>query len=153
MPEPIVFPSTTSHLSLPLLFAGQAQKEPFINQALSVIDALMFGTVNDSLSVPPIEPPAGSSFRILANATAEWSGHDDEIALWIGNAWEFVPPREGATIFDQTAAIRLRFAGAWETATEPTEPTGGTTVDVEARATIAALIGALRTAGIFENPS
>ena len=74
MANPIAFPSTTNRLSLPLLFAGQAQKEPFINHALSAIDALLTGVIDDSLASPPGSPPEGARYRVLENASGEWQG-------------------------------------------------------------------------------
>ena len=153
MANPIAFPSTTVHLSFPLLFSGQAQKEPFINHAFSAIDALLTGVVNDSLSTPPSNPTEGSRYRIVDNATDELLGHDNDIAFQVGGAWEFVTPQEGMSIFDATARTSYFFAGVWETATEPSLPTGGSVVDSEARAALGILIEALRTAGIFVKPA
>lgn len=129
---------------------GQAQKEPFINHAFSLIDALIQTGVIDSLDTPPGDPVDGASFRVLANASGEWSGRDDDIAIWIGEAWEFIPPAKGMTVFDQMAEVELRFNRGWQSAAEPAAPTGGSTIDTEARAAIESLIEALRTAGVFE---
>jgi len=153
MASPIAFPSTTTRLSLPLLFAGQAQKEPFINHAFSAIDALLTGVVDNSLVSPPSSASEGACYRILENATGEWLGHDDEIAIFIGGAWAFVAPHNGLTIFDKNARTSLYFAESWVSATEPSAPTGGSVIDSEARAALAALIEALKTAGIFVKPA
>ena len=148
MAEPIAFPSTTTNFSLPLLFSGQAQKEFSLNQALTVIDAMMLGTVEQSLASPPSSPGDGSSYRILANPDGEWTGHDDEIALWIGGSWHFVQASDGMAIFDQTASQCFRFLGGWSAAVEPTIPNGGSVVDAEARAALVEIVEALRTYGI-----
>lgn len=151
MANPIEFPSTTPNLSLPLLFLGQSQKEPFINQALSMLDTLAFGIVDNSLASPPSTPDDGSAFRILDNADGEWAGHDGELALWIGGAWSFISPSDGLAVFDQTARTTVSYNSAWETASEPIQPTGGTTVDTEARTAISGILDALRVAGILPN--
>ncbi|WP_298305993.1 DUF2793 domain-containing protein [uncultured Erythrobacter sp.] len=153
MTNPIAFPSKTTHLSLPLLFVGQAQKEPFINQAFSLIDGLVTGIVNDSMATPPADPQEGASFRILEGATGDWAGHDNAIVLRIGGAWEFVTPYNGMTSFDQAAGVRLYFYDAWQKAAEPTLPSGGATIDVEARSAVSELVDALRAAGVFEKPA
>lgn len=149
MANPIAFPSTTARLSLPLLFVGQAQKEPFINHALSRIDALLTGIVDGSLASPPSSPGEGSSYRVLENGTHDWQGHDGEIAMYIGGAWEFAQPHDGLKIFDTAAQTSYFYAGTWVAANEPSLPTGGNVIDSEARAAIAALIEALKTMGIF----
>ena len=59
MSEPFAFPSITPTIGLPLLTAGQAQKEFFVNQAFSLIDALHGRTVVASQSVPPATAPEG----------------------------------------------------------------------------------------------
>lgn len=153
MTNPIVFPSITPNFSLPLLFMGQAQKEPFINQALLVIDSLLDGTIDGSLSAPPNDPITGSTYRVLAGASDDWQSHDNDIAIWVGQSWTFIEPREGLSVFDKTAQIQLRYLTAWESADSPTEPSGGSTVDIQARTAITELISALKTAGIFSNVS
>ena len=40
MSDPIRLDGATARFDLPLLFAGQAQKEVFVNQALAVIELL-----------------------------------------------------------------------------------------------------------------
>jgi hypothetical protein len=129
--------------------AGQAQKEPFINHALTVIDALFQGVVTDSLTSPPLSPVEGASYRVLEGATGDWSTHVDDIAVRVGGTWEFISPQDGMAIFDRSAGNSLRFSGGWQSAIEPDVPTGGGTVDNEARAAISSLIAALRTAGVF----
>lgn len=79
MSEPIIYPSRTDSLGLPLLFAGQAQKEFFINQAMSLVDAVIWHVVEGALDTPPqirltghatgfsMGPPAnGARWRILS---------------------------------------------------------------------------------------
>ncbi|MEE4213306.1 MAG: DUF2793 domain-containing protein [Parvularcula sp.] len=149
MTMPIAFPSTTNRFVLPLLSVGQAQKEVFINQALSIVDTVLQAAVDGSVSAPPAEPAPGSCYRILAGAQAEWTGHDGELALWIGGAWTFVPPSDGMSVFDRASGNVMYFNAGWYAAAEPALPAGGETVDAEARAAILGLISALRTAGIL----
>lgn len=148
MPDAIAFPSSTPALGLPLLIAGQAQKEFFVNQALSVLDAICQHIVVASLAAPPASPAPGAGFRVTAPASGAWQGHDDAIALWIGGDWHFVAPRPGLQIFDAQAGHMLVFKSGWQHATAPTAPSGGNVVDVEVRASLAALIAALGEAGV-----
>lgn len=62
MSEPIVFPSATPALGLPLLVAGQAQKEFFVNQALGLLDALHARAVIASRPAPPAAAAEGEPF-------------------------------------------------------------------------------------------
>jgi hypothetical protein len=74
MAEPIIFPSSTPNAGLPLLFSGQSQKEFFINHAVSIIDALKFGTICDVLSEPPAWAMEGQCYLVGQNASAGWAG-------------------------------------------------------------------------------
>ncbi|MEM6826337.1 MAG: DUF2793 domain-containing protein [Pseudomonadota bacterium] len=151
MSQPITFPSTTPYAGLPLLFSGQSQKEFFLNQALATIDAMLIRSINASLSQPPADAAEGESYRILAGATDDWANQDESIAVRIGGGWHFISPLEGMEVYDRSAGQKLVFKAAWQNATRPEEPTGGSVVDVEARAAIADLMSALETAGLLSD--
>jgi hypothetical protein len=149
MSDPIAFPSLTPVIGLPLLIAGQAQKEFFVNQALCLLDALHPRMVRASQSEPPSAPIDGDSFRVTTPASGDWIGRENHIAVRIGGAWHFINPVEGTRLFDQAAGCFLLFRAAWQHCTAPGAPTGGTVVDVEARAAITALVEALTAAGVL----
>lgn len=149
MSQPTSFPSTTSNFDLPLLFAGQAQKEFFVNQSLSLVDAIIGRSVIASINVPPPSPTEGESYRITAPAEGDWTSHEDDIAILIGSSWNFVRAKEGMTLFDRAAGQLILFRSDWRTASLPSGPQGGTTVDQESRNAIAELTEALRTIGIL----
>ncbi|WP_366146188.1 DUF2793 domain-containing protein [Erythrobacter sp.] len=149
MAQPISYPSTTANTDLPLLFSGQAQKEFVLNQAFAAIDALICGVVEASLDQPPTAPVDGACYRVGANPAGEWADHADHIAARVGGAWHFVNPREGMEFFDQSAGRRIIFRSQWDEANSPPEAQGGTVVDAEARATLAALIDTLEGVGIL----
>lgn len=149
MSDPISFPTTTPAIGLPLLMAGQAQKEFFVNQALCLLDALQARVVAASLSFPPVTVSDGQSFRIAAPAGGSWTGRDDNIAVRIGGDWHFIQPTPGMAVFDQSAGYSLVFRTQWEHAEAPQQPTAGAVIDVEARAAIGALIEALATVGVL----
>ena len=52
-------------------------------------------------------------------------------------------------VLDISTGQLLLFRGGWSAAIAPAEPTGGTTVDTEARTAIVGLIAALADAGIL----
>ena len=53
--------STTPRLALPLLAMAQAQKEVTHNEALILLDALIYATVEDGpIVAPPAEPAEGA---------------------------------------------------------------------------------------------
>lgn len=149
MPDPITFPSSTPALNLPLLIAGQAQKEFFLNQALSLLDALHARAVTGSEAAPPAAAQEGDCYRVIAPATGAWTGQEDHIAVLMGGDWHFIVPGEGLQLFDRAADHMVVFRSQWRRATAPANPTGGTVIDIEARAAVAALMQALSNVGIL----
>lgn len=86
---------------------------------------------------------------MTAPATGAWSGHDDSIAVMVGGDWHFVRPVQGMAVIDRSAGHLLVFRTGWTRAQAPVPPSGGSIVDIEARASIAALLEALHAVGIL----
>ena len=151
MADPITFPSTTTNFEFPLLFSGQAQKEFFLNQSISLIDAMLAATAVQTIGSPPASPTEGECYIVDPTPSGDWAGHQDQIAIRIGGDWHFVPPHDGMSVFDQDAGVTKHYDGGWVAASQVAQPTGGSSVDAEARAAISALLGELRKLGILPN--
>ncbi|WP_374406931.1 DUF2793 domain-containing protein [Pelagerythrobacter sp.] len=152
MTDPISFASATPRLGLPQLFAAQAQKEFIVNESLSRLDMLLHCAVEGEADEPPAAPMAGEAWIIGDSPTGDWAGHAGELAGRQAQAWVFVAPREGVRVFDRAARQIVYWDGGWQRPQATTAPTGGATVDAEARAAIGNLIESLRAAGIFGTP-
>lgn len=153
MSDPITLASSTPALGLPLLFAGQAQKEFFVNEALCLLDALHARAVTASQSAPPVSAADGACYRVTATATGAWSGQEDCLAVLVGGAWHFVAPAEGMVVFDRAAAGLVIFRSQWQPAAVVAAPADGTVIDVQARSALTALIAALQTMGVLAAPT
>lgn len=153
MSDPIAFPAATPALGLPLLIAAQAQKEFFVNDAFSMLDALHARSVTDSQPAPPLAATEGACYRVTAPALGAWSGHEDSLAVLIGGAWRFVTPFEGLMVFDRAADCMVIYRSQWQSAALVPQPAGGTVVDAEARAAVTALITALQVMGVLTLPA
>lgn len=149
MTAPIVFPSATPTIGLPLLIAGQAQKEFFVNQALGILDALHLRSVVASQPAPPAQVNEGDCFRVTAPAAQAWTGREDDIAIRLGGDWHFVTPADGMCLFDRATDHSLFFQTVWQIAPAPAIPATGTVIDVEARTAVTQLIQTLRGIGIL----
>lgn len=149
MPNPIAFSNSTPKIGLPLLSPGQAQKEFFVNQALSVLDSLHPQAVVASQAVPPVEAADGTCFRVTAPAVDAWEGCEDHLALRIGGDWHFITPCVGMRLFDSAADQSLFFRSGWHASASPTMPVNGSVIDIEARAAIAQIVAALSTLGVI----
>jgi hypothetical protein len=132
------------------IFAGQAQKEIFVNEALARIDVLTDGIVESEENSPPTIPVEGSSWLVGDSPVGDWSGMAGKIAGYQSGQWLFVDPRDGLRITNRaTGQIMRRLGGNWQIPVAPSAPSGGTTIDLEARALLEGLIAELRVAGIF----
>jgi len=149
MTDPTNFTSTTRNYSLPYLFAGQAQKEFFVNQAHMLLDTLVHTTIIGRSAVAPTSPNDGDTWLVAASPSGDWADYEGQIAIFVGAEWSYIQPRFGMTAFDQQTGQTLLFDSSWQSADTPAQPQSGSTIDVEARQTIAEIISELRNLGIF----
>ena len=149
MPDPITFDSTSPRFALPLLFAGQAQKEAFVNEAHARADALLHCAIEGEAAAPPVTPVEGTNWLVAASPTGAWAGQAGKIACRQAGNWLFVDPRDGMVLLNRANGQQRRYFASWLAPTVPAAPIGGSTIDAEARTAIAALVAALRTAGVF----
>ncbi|MBX3593720.1 DUF2793 domain-containing protein [Sphingomonas sp.] len=162
--------SDSPRFALPLLNAGQAQKEVSHNEAIVLIDAMLApSAIAAGINVPPDTPEPGQCWIVGTAPTGAWAGWAEALAMWTDGGWRFVSPRLGLRITmegnglvaaygdagwsigvlagsalriggDQVVGARLSAIAA---------PAGGSTVDVEARAAIDSILFALRTHGLI----
>ncbi len=150
MSDPITFAPTTPRFALPLLYAGQAQKEIFVNESLSIADALLHCAVESETPTPPAAPGDGQAWLVATGATGIWTGKGGMLACRQGGQWIYFVPQEGMRVVNKTSAQDMRrIGGAWRAPAAQAIPTGGGTIDAEARSAITGLIQKLRDAGIF----
>ena len=149
MSDPVIFDSTSPRFALPLLFAGQAQREVFVNEALSRLDALLHCAIEGTANSPPPTPANGTAWRIGSTPTGEWVGHADQIACHQAGQWLFVEPQDGMRVQDRSSGTQLWFNSGWQTASSVAAPSGGSVVDAQARASLADLIAAMQNAGLL----
>lgn len=149
MTDPIAFDNTSPRFGLPLLFAGQAQKEIFVNEAHALTDALLCCTVEGTAAAPPASPVEGTAWLVGPSPTGDWAGQSGSIACRQSGNWLFVTPRDGLRITNRVTGQDSRFFGTWRSATRPTAITGGAVVDTQARAQLQNLINAMELIGIF----
>ena len=161
----------TARWALPLLAPGQAQKEMAHNEALTLLDLAVGGAVIDvGTNTPPAAPQQGQCWIVGAAPEGEWLGHAHALAGWTLGGWRFLAPREGMRLWARLDQGYALFTGAeWRLGelhgkvfvegvqvvgsqvSNLAEPTGGETVDGEARAAIVAVLEALRHHGLIGN--
>ena len=161
---------TTDRFALPLLIAGQAQKEMFHNEALAALDiAVQASVVATGLDTPPAAPAAGQCWIVGAAPGGVWAGQAHALAGWTQGGWRFVVPTPGMAVWDAGGAQVVRFvAGQWiggvvsgarveiggvqvvgARRAAIAAPVAGTIVDAEARGAIAAILATLAGHGLI----
>lgn len=149
----LAFDSQTSRFQLPLLFAGQAQKELFVNEIACRIDCLLHPVIEGTSSNPPADANDGQAWIVGQSAEGLWAGKDHSLACRQSGNWHFFRPVPGMRAFDKIAGRELVFQGSWIALDTPELPSGGTTVDVQARVAIEEIVDSLRSYGIFSPSS
>ena len=160
----------TARLGLVQLDAAQIDKSTTHNEALAAIDILISAAVDGVLvNTPPASPGLGDCYIVGPAPTGIWAGQALAIAGYTAGGWRFVAATEGLRAMDKASGqIACFIDGAWEIGNVRAaklsvggnqivgarlaavgEPAGGTTVDTEARAAIAAILSRLRTHGLI----
>lgn len=162
--------STTPRTGLPLLVAGQSQKEVTHNEALTVADALLMPVVQEANpATVPSSPSAGQCWIVGSSPTGAWQGHAHAIACWTEGGWRFVSPYNGFRVWCIADGMHILFDGAaWVKGIANASvyhvdgirvvsarqaaiagPTGGTVIDSETRIVVNSILAALRSHGLI----
>lgn len=154
---------------LPLLAAGQAQKEVTHNEALLLLDRRLHLVVETrQLTAPPIDVAPGSAFIVPPGASGAWAGTVDQIASHDGFGWDLSVPSRGTLAWIADEQGFTVFDGQWSTGGWPTRAlridgrsvlgappvaisaaSGGVIVDAECRRAITAILASLQAQGII----
>lgn len=160
----------TNRLAMPLIIAGQAQKELVHNEALQLLDTLVAGCVEEGpRNDPPAAAAVGECYIVGLSPTGAWAGYAGHIAAFTSAGWKFVAPRVGMVLRNSATQTHVSYeAAGWETGTLRVErvlvddaqvvggrrgaiadPAGGGVVDSEGRNAIIAILEALRQHGLI----
>ena len=161
----------TARLSLPLLSAGQAQKELVHNEALQAIDMLVAAAVEEPpLAAPPAAPAVGATYIVASVPSGDWTGKAHYLACFTAGRWRFATARDGMVAFVRSSSLWAVFRdGAWDLGSLRgsslilggqqvvgprlagiAAPSGGTVIDSQARAAVVQILAALREHGLIE---
>jgi hypothetical protein len=160
----------SERLKLPFLAIAQAQKEMTHNEALALLDVAVQPVVQSVAPADiPVAPALGQCWIVGPAPADAWSGHAGALASWTAGGWRFLAAFEGMSAWSVAdEAIARRSSGAWlvgrmtaanlaisgvqvvgprRPAIAP--PTGGASIDIAARVTIAAILETLVAHGLI----
>lgn len=160
----------SARLGAPSLQAAQAQKEVTVNEGFAIFDLVASAAVDGFLvDTPPASPSIGACYIVGPTPSGAWDGHALALAGFTAGGWRFVAAIEGLSAFDKSSGETAAFkGGAWTkgdvraaklsingdqvvgprlAAVE--DPSGGTTVDTEARSALSSLLARLRQHGLI----
>lgn len=101
----------SNNLSLPYIAPSQAQKHVTHNEAIRKLDTLVMLAVEDiASSNPPSNPASGNRYIVAQTPLGEWQAHENEIASWVDNAWEFTIPQNGWLCWNKDESVLLVFS-------------------------------------------
>jgi hypothetical protein len=158
----------TDRLGLPLLAAGQGQKDVTHNEALARLDHLVaLAVVSRTMAAPPLAPAPGDCHIVPAAGVAAWGQPAGTLMIWQGNGWQVEVPPAGQIALVRDEAMMLVHDDGWQAlwpvaglriggrtllAAPPAivaPASGGSIVDSEARSVLSALIAALQAQGLL----
>ncbi len=159
----------TARLAAPLIESGQIDKATTHNEALTIFDLGICAAVDGYLAeTPPASPAVGDCFVVGASPTGAWAGHGEALAGYTAGGWRFIAPVDGLTALVKASGQFAVYNGGWELGqirgaglsvggnqvvgarlAAVANAAGGTTVDSEARAAIAAILDRLRQHGLI----
>lgn len=157
--------NATARWRLPLLHAGQAQKELDHNEALALLDMAVQPAVTAmGIDMPPSEPAEGACWVVGDAPVGAWAGQARSLAGWTAGGWRFLAPHPGMTVWRIEDGLTARYQdGAWRIgevcaasiviAGSPmlaaqqmpiAGASGGSTIDLQAREVLEAVLETLR---------
>ena len=81
-----------------------------------LVDSMVQGldwqpSVLGELDTPPGSPTTGDRYLVIATATGDWVGHEDDIAEWDGSVWAFTTPNKGFAVWIEDVGRQKNFNG------------------------------------------
>jgi hypothetical protein len=144
----------TPRLALPLIAAGQSQKDVTHNDAVLALDRLVaLAVLSASALAPPASPPDGGVWIVPAAGATIWGQPAGTLMHRQDEAWIAALPHDGQVAYVAENGLLLVHAGGWQivrrmgTPMTVELPSGGGTIDAEARSALASLISIMEHHG------
>lgn len=96
---------------------GDSTYKTGLDANLKLLDLLSRASILDrDLTAPPGGESEGDCYIPASVATGDWSGHEDDIAVYLNSAWEFFTPRQGWIMYieDEDVISVFLTATGWQ---------------------------------------
>ena len=161
----------TARHNMPYIIQSQSQKEVTHNAALDLLDFYLNPVIEShALNIPPASPAQGQMWIVAAEGAGDWQGEDYKIAYFSQGSWNFFTPFEGQSVWMKSPKYHAIYTGgSWEygimrgneiriwglktlanRGNAISDVSGGSNIDIEARAAVNALLSLCRTHGLLE---
>ncbi len=128
--------NTTTHLSLPYIQGGQAQKHVTHNEALRKLDLAVQLSVRAEADAPLAPGAEGDRYIVGAAPVVDWAGQSGRIAQFESGAWVFTAPSTGWVAYDESTGGQVVFDGsAWGPAASGAGPFASLGINTSADST------------------
>lgn len=146
-------------------------KKPYVYfYATVILDGILQGVCSEGpTNTPPSAPQIGALYICGSSPSGSWAGHANALALATVGGWRFIEAFDGLRVLDSSTMLERRFhAGSWSLGVITAErvevggkkvlgpqltaiagPSGGSSVDTEARQAISSILTALRSHGLI----
>ncbi|MBA7575791.1 hypothetical protein ES708_17627 [subsurface metagenome] len=95
-------------LATPTALGGAATKG-YVDSKVQGLD--WQPSVLDELDTPPGTPTTGDRYLVIATATGDWVGHENDIAEWNGASWDFTTPNTGFAVWIEDVGRQKNYNG------------------------------------------
>ena len=144
----------TPRLAIPLIAAGQSQKDVTHNDAVLALDRLVtLAVVSDAADEPPESPADGTVWIVPAAGAAGWGQMAGTLMYRQNEAWIAQQPQAGQIAYVTITGAVLIYTGSWQVMRRMDAPavvalpSGGSAPDPEARLTLATLVSIMEQHG------
>ena len=104
-----------------------------------------------ALTAPALtDSDIGKCWLVGSGATGLWTNKSGQIAIWIGGDWRYLVAHDGMRLWNRSnGRDSIYTGGVWRSGPIIANPSGGAVVDIEARATLGAMLQYFRLIGIL----
>lgn len=105
----------TKNLAFKTIIQNEANTHLTYSEFVTLMDIILANVINITTTAPPGSPTEGDAYIIAATATGDWTGKENQIAIWHNLAWRYIVPAVGLSIWDTTTKLKYTwYDSAWK---------------------------------------